>query len=185
MTPARIAAVPSRPFLVMASPPRVMNTASSGRDQRLPGRRPDRAEADRILGRKYSRRNWPPVEWSPVHVCEDSPADVVVPQAAPKHDCAGLVLSWIDDMGLWQPRVSDMIEYFCVSTKLMRRADMDSALVELELLNVLQVIKVRPGVRGPRPRVAQLYLWYYDALRAGCQPSISEVRARADGGGSA
>lgn len=136
----------------------------------------DRAEADRILGRRYSRRNWPPVDCGSVRVREDSLAGVVAVESGPERDCAGLVLSWINDMGLWQPRVSDMVQYFCVSRGLLRRADVDAALVELEGLNVLQVVKARPGTRGPRPRVAQLMMWYFDLLRAGKALGIDEVR---------
>lgn len=137
----------------------------------------DRSEADRILGRKYSRRNWPPAGWGPVRVSEDSSSDDVVSvSVVSKHDHAGLVLSWINDMGLWQPRVSDMVQYLCVSARLMRRIDVDRALVELESLNVIQVVKAASSARGPRPKVAQLMMWYFDLLRKGKGMGIDEVR---------
>lgn len=141
----------------------------------------DRSEANRILGRKYSRRNWPPERWSPTR------SQVVMPVADQSTvevstvDYAGMLLEWINDMKEWQPRVSTMIEFFCVATKQMSRAHFDMALIELESLHVIQVVKARSSSRGPRPKVAQLLMWYHDLVRHGNGMSISEVRARMEG----
>lgn len=142
----------------------------------------DRSEADRILGRKYSRRNWPPSEWVPsVRVSEPVVAvdELVGVSSRLRGDGTALVLSWINDMGVWQPRVSEMVRFLCVSTKQMSRADVDAALVELESLNVVQVVKARSGSRGPRPKVAQLMMWYFDLLRSGKPLGIDEIRRSA------
>jgi hypothetical protein len=138
----------------------------------------DRSEANRVLGRKYSRRNWPPKGCAPVRpwaVASLAESPVV---EVPVIDYAGMVLKWINDMGEWQPRVSAMIEFFCVSTKWMSRANLEAALAELESLHVIQVVKARSGSRGPRPRVAQLLMWYHSLVRQGYGLSIAEVRAR-------
>jgi hypothetical protein len=140
----------------------------------------DVGEANRILSRKYSGRNWPPSSYSP-HSSHPRvvPRDDVVDAV----DYAAVALDWLNVRGDYDPKVSDMVESICTVGKRMGRAQLEAALVELEALNVVEVVKKVTGSRGPRPRAARLYMWVYDAMRDGCPVSIADARARADGGG--
>jgi hypothetical protein len=120
----------------------------------------DRSEANRIFGRKYSLRGWPPVEWSPGSgvsgsVGHDDILNVV--------DNPSIIIEWLDKNGQYDSRISDMVDGLCGARGQMSRREFDVALAELE-----------------RPKVARLRMWFDNALRAGRRPSIAEVRARVE-----
>jgi len=141
----------------------------------------DRSEANRIFGRKYSLRGWPPAGWSPGSniskpVGHDDILNVV--------DNPSIIVEWLNRNGQYDSRVSDMTNGLCGVRGQMSRREFGVALAELERLDVLQVVGLVTGSRGPRPKVARLRMWFFDALRAGRCPSIAEVRMRVEGGGS-
>lgn len=134
----------------------------------------DRAEANRIFSRKYSLRGWPPPSWSGSKVAEpvvDVVDDIV-------NDNTATVLEWLNEREQYETRISDMMESLCVVTKRMSRPEFEAAVRELEALNVVEIVKKATGSRGPRPRVARLYMWFYNAMRDGRPVSIADVRAR-------
>lgn len=137
----------------------------------------DRAEANRIFSRRYSLRGWPPASWSPGScvvkpVEDDDILDVV--------DNAGVIVDWLNERKQYDSRISDMMRGLCGSGGRMDRSGFDAAVRELERLDVFEVVGMVTGSRGPRPKVARLRMWFYNAMRDGRPVSISEVRARVE-----
>lgn len=139
----------------------------------------DVSEANRILGRKFSGRNWPPAAYSPHSPYpREVPDDNILSVA----DCAAVVFDWLVECGEYESKVADIADSVCRRTRHMSRVELEKALVELEALNVVDVVKKQSSSRGPRPRVARLYMWMFNALRDGRRLSIADVRARKNGG---
>jgi hypothetical protein len=138
----------------------------------------DRSEANRIFGRKYSLRGWPPAGWSPGSSVSDRVGHDDILNVV---DNPSIIVEWLNRNGQYDSRVSDMANAICGVRGQMSRREFDVALAELERLDVLQVVGMVTGGRGPRPRVARLRMWFYNALRAGRPMSIAEVRARVEG----
>lgn len=135
----------------------------------------DRSEANRILGRKYSLRGWPPVSWSPPPVVQESYDDILN-----VIDNPAIIVDWLNTNGQYDSSISGMMKDLCVITKRMNRSEFDIAMAELERLDILEVVKKPTGNRGPRPKVARLRMWFYNRLNDGRPVSIAEVRARVE-----
>lgn len=138
----------------------------------------DEAEANRILARRNVRVGWPPVGWVAPSSRWVAPAGSVESGSGRQRasDEAERVWGWVCAQRRWEVPVSELRRHFTGVGRVLSVVRLEEVLTELEVLGVVEFVKIRRASAGPRPRGVRLAGWVWALVRAGRVVSVARLR---------